>query len=799
MLKNIFKTTFRFLQRNVAFTIINIIGLSVGIAAFILIVLYIQNELSYDKNFPDDVQVYRMVGIQEPPGIDVQHVAITSGGWVPFINEHIPGVVDAFRLMHAANIIEIDGEAYREDTFFSEGLVSAYFGHPVIRGGEEALMLSEPNTAMISRETAYRLFGTVDVVGESFRHNNQPYSITGVFDREGNKTHLEFDVLLSLLTVENDSPWFARLGNNSLITYVVLPLHADVSDVEAIINAHYEQERMAAGNGVSGLMKNTFYLQKVSDIYLRSGQVDIQSVSNSGNINSVYVFTLVALLVLAIACINFINLSTANAANRAREVGMRKVLGAGRRQLTIQFISESIILTFVSLVLALLLLEYVIPRFNTLLGTDLYIDFVGNPLFNIGLLLILLVVGLLAGVYPGLFMSRYQPTDVLKSQTQTGKPRAAWLRRALVIFQFAISTALIFSTFIVLHQVQHMQKKDRGYNPNNVLFMRFDESIGFDQLHGFREHLKMLPELTGLGIASNYNGVAGKQSYVRVADSLNTTLMCRYGYVDPDFFPVMEIEIIEGRNFSYDNATDPYQAAIINEAAQKAFGWKQPLGQRVQNDYHEDHDHFTIIGVIRDYNYYSVRVPIQPAIYLFQKDRMSTINIRFGESEGQTALSVVETAHNTFFPSQVFSAGFVEDILLRQTRNEENTMKLFLWSAVMCIVISCLGLFGLTSYTMTQRRKEISIRRVMGASVVRVNLMLAGSFMRIVLLAVAIALPVSFLIMDTWLGQYPYRISIGIIHISAALVLITGIAMATVLFYSTKAARRNPVDNLKYE
>ena len=797
MLYNFLKTAIRFLQKNLSFTIINIIGLSVGISAFMLIALFLRNELSYDKQLPDDIKMYRLVGIQEPPGIDIQHVAITSGGWAPYLNENVPEVTEAFRLMYASSTLDVDGEVFRELTYFSEGRAANYFGFPVISGGDESAMLSEPNTAIISREAAIRMYKQEDVLGRTFRNNGLPYRITGVFDNEEQKTHLGFDVLLSISTIEYDSPWLLYLGNNSVATYLALPRTADPKNVENIINRHYESEN--TGESGHSFMLVTFYLQDTGEIYLRSGHIKFQMYTNMGNINSVYVFTLVALLVLAIACINFINLSTANAAKRAREVGMRKVLGASREKLTFQFVGESMVLTFVSMVLALLLLELMIPEFNTLLGTSLQIDFIRNPLFNIGLLLILILVGLLAGLYPGLFMSRFQPTEVLKSQSPSGKPKAAWLRKVLVIFQFAISTALILSTIVVLHQVRHMQAKDRGYDPSNVMFLSFDEGIGYDRLDGFRKHLEGMPEVKAAAIASNYNGVAGKQAYIEVPDSIPVQLMCRYGYVDPDFFPSMGIEITEGRNFSHDAATDPYQAAIINESTQRALGWDNPVGKRIRNTYHEDYEYFTVVGVVSDYHFYNVRVPIAPAVYLFQKDRMIVINVRHTADDPQAFRDKIEAEHREFFPSEVFRSSFVEDVLAAQTRDEENTMKLFLWFSVLCIVISCLGLFGLTSYMMNQRRKEISVRRVLGASVAGINLMLVSSFLRVVLVAVAIALPVTYLIMDGWLNNYPYRIGIGILHFSVSLLIIMSIAAATVLFYSTKAARQKPVDNLKYE
>ena len=794
MLVNFLKTTWRFLLRNMSFTVINIIGLTVGIAAFLLISLYLQNELSFDKHLPEDVDVYRMVGIQEPPGIDVQHVAITSGGWAPWLNENVPVVREAIRLMHATHSLEIDGEIYREITFHSDGQAYKWFGLPIVSGSE--VSLDAPQTAVISKEAAERIFGSKDVVGNTFRNNNIPYTILAVFDNDDVHSHIRFHVLLSISTIEAESFWLSMLGSNSVITYVAMEPGSNPAKVAQIANEHYQAESDQLSGG---FMKNTFYFQPIEDIYLRSGSVDIQSVSYSGNLTTVYVFTLVAILVLVIACINFINLSTAGASKRAREVGMRKVLGANRSKLALQFIGESLVLTAIAISLSLVLLELFIPEFNTLLGSDLQIDFLRNPLFNVGLILLLVIVGLVSGFYPGWLMSRYQPIQVLKAGSLSGRPQAAWLRKVLVVFQFATSAALILATLVVLHQIRYMQAKDRGYDPDHVIYLSFDEGFGFDRLDDFRQRLLTIPEADGIALASQYNGVAGKQSYIHVADSLGTTLMARYGYVDPEFFPIMDIDIIKGRNFDHNAATDPYQAAIINESTWRALGWEDPIGQRVVNTYHEDYEYFTIVGVISDYNYYSVRTPIAPAIYLYQKDRLGTMNVRYHGDDHQRALASVTDAFHEHFPGLPIRAGFITDVLARQTRTEENTMKLFLWFSVLCVVISSLGLFGLTAYMTNQRRKEISIRKVLGGSVTRINLMLMDGFMRVVFIAVLIGLPVSYLLMNRWLDNYPYRIGIGAAHLGLVLIIVAGIAAITILFYSTRAARQNPVNNLKYE
>ncbi len=797
MLRHYFLTTLRFLHRNLSFTLINITGLTVGIAAFLLIALYIQHELSYDAHLPDDARVHRMVGIQEPAGIDVQHVAITSGGWAPYIREHIPEVEEVFRMMYASMSLEVKDLVFRERIYYSEGRVLHFSGLPLIFGSDADQVLSEPNTAVISKEAALRIFDSVDVVGETFRHGGKLYAITGVFDNEGVLSHLHYHVLLSISSIEQETPYFFHLGNNGVTTYLALAPEAVVEDVEQKLNDHFRREMEEVTEG--SLMKNTFYLQDVKDIYLRSGQVDIQMVNHAGDIGGIYVFALVALLVLAIACINFINLSTANATRRAREVGMRKVLGAGRVKLILQFVGESFVLSFISVLLSLVLLELLIPEFNALLGSSLQLDIAGNLLLNVGLLVILLVVGLLSGLYPGVFISRFQPSDAIKPQSASGKPKAVLLRKVLVIFQFAISTALVFSTIIVMHQVSYMQGKDRGYDPENTLYMFFDDDPGYETLTGFTNLLKELPEVQSVGLASNYNGVAGRQSTMEVLDSVYTRLMVRYGYVNPDFFPTMGMEFVEGRNFSHQAATDPYEAAIVNEATCRALGWENPIGKRIHNPNPESDGYYTIVGVVKDYNYHNVRLPIQPALFVYQRDGIRVVNIRYQTNDTQRLLGDMEQLFTSYFPGLPFRSSFVTEVLAAQTREEEHTMKLFLWFSVLCIVISCMGLFGLTSYMMNQRKKEISIRKVLGATTGVINAMLVGAFLRVVSLAAVISLPLAYLLMGRWLENYPYRIGIGTVHFAAALMVILLIATLTVLFYSTRAARQNPVENLNYE
>lgn len=799
MIYNYFKTAFRFLSKHLSFTLINVVGLTTGIAAFLLIALYLQHELSYDKHFPYADRTYRMVGIQEPRGLDKQHVAITSGPWAGFLMEHVPDVAEAFRVMPGAPVnVEVGDEVFREtNIFYAEGNILKYFGLPVVHGGGSDDYLSRPNQAAISREVAQRFFDRDDVLGETIRNGNQPYTITAVFDREGIRSHVDFDILLSLETVIPEISYLSSYSSNSLTTYIVLQPSGMAENVERIVNEQYEN--LLTQEDYSHSIRNTFYLQNVKDIYLRSGHIKFHMRSSQGNIHHVYIFSLVAFLIIVIACINFINLATANSAKRAREVGLRKVLGASRMKLAMQFIGESMLITLFSLLLALVVIELILPEFNSMLGTELTVGFFSNPLFNLGLLVILLFVGFISGFYPAMYLSRFQAVEVLKSQSGSGRPKAVWLRKVLVVSQFLISTAMIMVTLVVMSQVHYMRTKDRGYDPENVIALPMGHGVTYDQIVGFRNHLQGLPEIQHIGIASNYNGVAGNQGDITVADSVETRQMVRYGFVDPDFFPTMDMEIIQGRNFSHESGTDSLESIIINEATARALGWDDPIGRRFIRHVNDSQLYLTVIGVVKDYHYYSLHNPIEPAVYIFYPDAMPMLVIRYSGQDPQGLLSQIETEFKSFFPKQHFHSWFVDDVLDRQIRTEDNMARIFTWFAVLCMVISCLGLFGLTSYMVNQRRKEISIRKVMGATVGQINFMLLTGFLRWVAIAAAIALPLAFLFLGRWLSNYPYRISIGVVHVGLPLVIIVVIAAVTVLVISSRASMQNPAKNLKYE
>jgi putative ABC transport system permease protein len=797
MFFNYLTTALRFFKKNLIFALNNLTGLTIGITAFILIVLYIQDQVSYDRKAPNSDRLYRLVGLQEPSGLEKQHVAITSAVFALYLSDNVPQVEDVFRIMFTQdNVVEIEEKTFREsEMYFSEGNILTHMGFRILKAEDPQNILTLPNQAAISRQSAERFFNTSDVIGEVFKVGNFNYKITGVFENEDINTHLKPEILLSFSTVENIYTWLALPGNNTLVTYMLLKDKGDQSQVEKVINNWYEEFL----DENPQMMKNTFYLQPFSDIFLRSGHIKFQMYTSQGNVTNIYALSVVAILIILIACINYINLSTANSSRRFKEVGLRKLMGAMPIHLALQFIGESMIITLAAIIMALGAVELVLPYYNAILETQLHIDLSGNRLFNMGLIGLLLFVGIVSGFYPAMFLSKIEVGAVLRGGAKSGKPRTSILRQVLVIFQFAIASAMILSIIIFISQIRHMENKNLGYNQENIMVLYNQQPENHQQIKGFRDILTNFPEIVSAGIASGYSGVAGRQSTISTADSIPLRLMVRYGYVDPDFFPTMQIKVVEGRNFSYDYATDANHTIIINKAAQRALGWENPLGMRFLNEDNPEIDFYTVIGVIDDYHYFSLRNPIEPAVYIWRPGEMAVISLRYQTDNPKALMAKVEQEYKAYFPGSHFHAVFLNNTISRLYNNEKNMLRVFTGFALLCIIISCLGLLGLTAFTVNQRRKEIGIRKILGGSIIQINALLLSGFLKWVLLAALISFPVTYFLMSRWLENYAYRIDIAFSHFAITLGIILTIATSTILVLSTGASAQNPINSIKYE
>lgn len=800
MWKNYLKIALRNLINQKMYAIINILGLAVGISSFLLIILYVQNEWSYDRHIPDSERMYRMVEIQKPAGIAPQHVAITSGPWAPSLQSEIPEVEAALRIMPSYSLIHVGDKSFQENSlFFTEDNVIRFFNIQILEGSAtEHGFLNGIGQAMISEKKAIKYFGrSLGVVGESIKEGNRVYRIEAVFKDVEKNSHLKPEVLLSFADVELLIPDLKYWGSNYLSTYLLIKKGVSPLVVEEKILQ--TAKATMAEMGIADYPAPEMYLQPMREIHLKSKHIKFQISQSYGDINTVRIFVIIALLILAVACINFVNLATARSSRRSREVGIRKVVGATRKDLITQFLGESLTITFFAVVIGTSIVELFLPQFNTLLDAQMEIDFIHNPVFNIGLLGVFLIVGVVAGIYPALYLSSFQPVKVLKAGTFS-RPGGVGIRKTLVILQFGVATALIFCTAILYHQLYFLKNREIGYNPDSVITVGLYGKTSEEKLKDIKASLLQNPNVIAVAAASGANGVSGSQGPVQVADTTQTNLMVRYGFVDPDYFPAMEIKVEQGRNFSYEHRTDPYQSVILNQSAVKALGWEDPIGKQFM-PFHGDTSlpNLTVVGVINDYHYYSLHQIVEPAFYLLGPNEFRTIVIRYKNLMPEQIRESVAGVWKEYFPEYPFQAGFVNERIQKQYEKENHSMNIFSFFAILCVIVSCLGLYGLTAYVVEQKSKEIGIRKVLGSTSGQVIWLLVYDFLRLVGIAALISAPFAFVYMHRWLANYPFHISISWFHFALACILVVLVAFLTVFFHARKAATANPVDSMKYE
>ncbi len=798
MFSHYFKTGLRNLVRQKAYSLINILGLATGIASFILILLFLQNELSYERHIPRSSDTYRLVEIQVPAGIDVQHVAITSGPWAPSLKESLPELEEALRMMPVGGrVFRAGDKVIREsDCFYADPSVFFMF-NVKLASGNPGTALSEPNSAVLSASMAERLFDTNAALGKTFRFGDTPYQVTGVMEDYEHNSHLAFQVLFSYSTAEALHPELQHFGNNSMATYLLLKEGSGREQAEENIRTLVDEQMNQMG--LEDAPRPQMYLQPMQDIYLNSQHIKFSIYNARGAISQVYVFSAVAILILLIACINFINLSTARSAKRSLEVGIRKVVGARPMDLVTQVLGESIIITFLALVVSIGLVEIFLPEFNALLGTALNLDFLGNWIFNVGLLGLLLVVGFIAGIYPALYMSRFKPVFAIGGKSPAGKNTTGTLRKVLVIFQFTISTLLVFSTLTIYNQWVFMRSKDLGINYEDVVSLRVYQSATEEgSFVGLKADLLTHPGVKGVAVASGANGVGFSQGPVTALDSVDVELMVRFGFVDENYFPLMEVPFAFGRNFNREYRTDETRAVILNQAAVNALNWSDPIGKQFRAEYVAE-EPMTVVGVVQDYNYFSLDNAIEPAFYIWLPERFNTVVVKLNPNNREEALAHLETIWKSTFQDLPFEPEFARESIMSQYDGNSNVMKVVTYFAILCIIISALGLYGLAAFVAEQKRREIGIRKVLGDTVSGVIVFLQKDFMKTVGIAILIALPLAWYIMDRYLDNFAYRIGQSWWHFALTFAGVVGVAFLTIFYHAYKAAVANPVDSIKTE
>lgn len=798
MIRNYFIISVRRLSKQFSYTLINVIGLSVGVASFLLIMMYIQFHLSFDHQIPEIDQLYRVVQIQQAEGVGEQHVALNMGPLSKALVEEVPEIIDAVRVMNWGKVpVRVNDAYYTEENFvWTDPAVFRLFSVRLLFG-DTATALKEPHNLVLSETIAKKYFGEAKkAMGKSIEFNHEKgYIVTGIMENQPRNTHLLMDALVAYESALITNAWLKSWGSNSMPVYVKLSKDADDKSVSEKLNLLMLKYRPPTQFHDPLKM----YLQPVSEIHLHSNHIKFQINNLQGNSQIVSAFIVVAILIILIACINFINLAIARSIKRAKEVGVRKVLGANRITLMYQFLGESLIITFLAILLSLILIEMGLPSFNHLLEMDLKLDYLHNPLMNLGLIVLWIVVGLFSGIYPALFISRYQAVDVLKGVSGQGLRFGNLLSKSLVVFQFIVAIALVFIVQVSNRQMQFVLNKDLGYNYEKVVGIALQSADLSPKTELLKNKISHIAAVKGVSAASNLNGVAGNQSTITADDAAQTRIMVRHGYVDEDFFPLMDIQIVEGRNFSKDFPNDINESVILNQAAVKYLGWENPIGKRFKPFNGDTIGHLTVVGVVKDYHYYSIHNKIEPAVYVIYPEGFKMICVKYIPDDRSEVLAQLEKTYLEVFPGTSFSAISAAERLERQYKNDKNSMILFALFSLLALVISAMGLFGLTALRVEQRTKEMGIRKVLGGSVFQMMQLIIKEFVVLILIAGCFAIPLGYYFANEILQQFAYSTPVTWLDGVSALLLALFVAMITILIRAQHTAKANPVDLIKYE
>ena len=797
MIKNYLLTAIRNIARHKNFSILNILGLTIGIISFMIILLYIQYELSFNKHIENAENKYRAVEIQTEPGVGEQHVAVTMGPLARTLEEEYPEIKSTLRIRQGFGLtVQYKDKSFNEDWFaFADSSVFDMLSVNLLMG-EKNTALREMKSIVLSEEIAKKYFDNpakamdkmLTIMGESF-------IVKGIMEDYPENSTVYFNALIPFKILEEHSRNLNSWQSNSLDTYVELKEGVSKKALEEKF-PEFEEKYFSEWRNIPEL-----YIQPIKDIHLKSNHVKFETYNyNQGDINQVYIFTVIALLILIVACMNYINLATSLALQRYKEVGVRKVVGANKSKLIFQFLGESFVLTIISAIIALAGIALFLPYVNQILGIDLTMDF-SNPVFTAGLIGTVLAAGLLSGIYPALYMSGFKPTIIFSGfRSKRGKNTSGLLRKILVVSQFAVSIIIIIATIIAVSQVRYFQTKDKGYNDEAVysIQMRFQDDEMMQNIDLLKSELKNNPNITAISASSSSTGVSGGQGGIYVADSAETKLMVRFGYIDPHYLPQMEIDIVKGRNFSEDRETDKYNGIILNEIAAKKLGWENPVGKQFLPR-GPDSINGTVIGVIKDYNYYSLRTPIEPAAYYYVPENLRNINLKLNTANLKGTVEEIKDTWNNLFPSSPFNGFFMDDRYERLYANEMNSTRIFGIFALLCIFISCLGLFGLISFVVAQRTKEIAVRKVFGSNTRQIVQIVIKDFISLVLIASLIGIPFAYFYMNQWLNNFAYKISLSWYYFVAAVVLAVLIALITIIYRAIRGANANPAHSLRYE
>lgn len=804
MLKNYIIIALRNMKKNKIYSFINIFGLAVGITCCILILMYIEDELSYDKHFADVENTYRIESHVEFGGrkLDIACACTPMGN---VILEEIPEIKSVFRFRNSGgNVVHRNNTYITEDNvLYADTNFFNFFSVPLLKG-DKATVLAAPNNIAITSELAKKYFGNENAMGEVLYLDDDEYVVNGIYEKLPANTHFKADILVSMEGREeaNSQIWM----DFNFHTYFKPKENISLSDLKDKIQKladTYIAPQMEEFLGQSydawqqqGNMVK-FNIRPMGDIHLYAD--NISELEANGDIKYIYIFSIVAVFVLAIACMNFMNLSTARSSGRAKEVGIRKVLGSVRKQLIGQFLTESLLTGIFALFVGLAILTIVLPLFNDFTGKSLTLSIFSGSLISYTLIGVVLLTGFIAGAYPAIYLSAFQPVKVLTGKMSNAM-KSGWLRSGLVIFQFSISIILLIGTLIVYEQLQFIQQKDIGFERDHILILHDAYTLG-NHTDSFKEELRKLPEVKSISVSGYLPVPSNRSQYAfwpkggRQSD--NKTTLYKFN-VDEEYIQTYGMELLSGRNFSKERGTDSL-ACIVNESAVAQFGWENPIGKRISRLYEEETEiSYEIIGIVKDFHFESLRETVAPMV-LTMEPSSSFISLKFRSDNISAFINKVEKAWKNRINDYPFHYSFADDKFDEVYHSEMQMGEIFGLFALISIFVGCLGLFGLSAYTAEQKTKEIGIRKVLGATIGNVVYMLSKEFIKLVTIAFIFAAPIAYYAMNMWLEDFAYRIDVHISTIVLAGLLAMFISLATVSYHAVKAAVMNPVRSIKFE
>lgn len=802
MYENYVKVAVRNFRKFKMYSFLNIAGLAIGIMCCLLIMLWIANELGFDRFHTKADRIYRL-GTDLTLGGANRRAPMTSPPMALGLIRDYPEVVNAVRITpeSSSSVKHGDKQLQIEEVRYADSSIFEVLTFPMISGDPASALLTA-HSVVLTEDVARQFFDEEDPVGKILEFDGETnFTVTGVIHNVPQNSHITFDVLCSFETLYAEKrPGMEVWGWLGYYTYLLLAQGSDPKNLERKLPDFvetYSGEKLRAVGGTLEL-----FLQPITSIHLRS---NLQSdPGGRGDIVYVYLFSGIAFIILLIACINFINLATARSATRANEVGMRKTLGASRGKLVGQFLCESIICGLLSVFLASILLPLALPIFNSLAGCELHVNYIRQPWILPGFVGLALFVGFIAGSYPAFFLSSFQPVRALKGRVRTGSSKSRF-RSVLVVTQFAISIALIIGTMTVFEQIRFMKNKMLGFDKEHVVVL---PNVGDSErlpIHGIRNELARLPGVRNVSASTGIPGRGGMMApFLPEGFSEDETKMMRMMDIDDRFISTLGMDMVAGRNFSAEFATDSMESAIINETAAREIGWEDPIGKIIRRRVNlragqVEWSPRRVVGVVKDFHLASLHIEIEPLFIGNAAHSFNLIAVRIASDNVPTTIAQLKKKWEEIAPGRPFDYYFLDESLEGQYRAEENLGNIALSFSVLAVFLACLGLFGMSSYAVEQRTKEIGVRKVLGASIGGIVQLFSKEFLILVAIANILAWPIAYYVMYRWLENYPYRLHMGLETFFLAGILAICIAMVSVSYQAVKAAKTNPVNAIKYE